>query len=114
MAPRVHALPLANIGVRGRGRGVAQLPGRGRGHRGRAALVGRGRGRGGNGQAAVAMSNARKARRKAAVRELTLWRVAIILTCNHWAPAADGLHPLDIDWLQQNCVVETVDEPVWL
>ena len=46
--------------------------------------------------------------------EVTLWRVAIILTCNHWALAADGLHPLDIDWLQQNCVVETVDEPVWL
>ena len=43
-----------------------------------------------------------------------LWRVPIILTCNYWDPAAGALHPMDIDWLEQNCVVVTVKEPVWL
>ena len=46
--------------------------------------------------------------------EVMLWRVPIILTCNHWDPAAGALHPLDIDWLEQNCVVQIVNEPVWL
>ena len=42
-----------------------------------------------------------------------LWRVAIVLTCNHWGPAADVPRPSDRDWLKENCVVETVSEPVW-
>ena len=45
--------------------------------------------------------------------EVMLWRVPIVLTCNHWDPAADGLRPSDQEWLQENCVVQTVNEPVW-
>ena len=45
--------------------------------------------------------------------DIMLWRVAIVLTCNHWDPAADVPRPSDRDWLKENCVVETVSEPVW-
>ena len=45
--------------------------------------------------------------------EVMLWRVPIVLTCNHWDPTADGLRPADQDWLLENCVVEAVNAPVW-
>ena len=46
--------------------------------------------------------------------EILLWRVPMILTCNEWEPSAAGLNPSDVEWLEQNCVVERVTEPVWL
>ena len=46
--------------------------------------------------------------------QVMLWRVPLVLTCNHWDPAADDLHPSDLDWLEQNCVVQTVSDPVWV
>ena len=46
--------------------------------------------------------------------EILLWCVPMILTCNEWEPSAAGLNPSDVEWLEQNCVVERVTEPVWL
>ena len=68
MPPRAQARARDNLAARGRGPGAGALAGRGlgRGGRGRAILAGRGR------QDAAAVSNARKARRKAAVRELNV------------------------------------------
>ena len=45
--------------------------------------------------------------------DISLWRVPIILTCNHWDPEVDVMRPSDRHWLLENCVVHYVNEPVW-
>jgi hypothetical protein len=39
--------------------------------------------------------------------------VPIILTCNHWDPEVDVKRAKDREWLEDNCVVHPVSEPVW-
>ena len=45
------------------------------------------------------------------VYEVFLWRVPIVVTTTRWS--TDDLDEADRDWLEQNCVVVTIDERVW-
>ena len=45
------------------------------------------------------------------VYEVFLWRIPIVVTTNRWSLA--GLDDADLNWLDQNCVVENVREEVW-
>ena len=43
--------------------------------------------------------------------DVLLWRVPVILTTNYWDTSS--LNPADADWVEQNCVVILVSEPVF-
>ena len=46
--------------------------------------------------------------------EVWLWRVPVICTANKWDVAGSSLDASDAAWIEANCIVQHITEPVWI